>query len=79
MLGLAGVPFLILGGMCVWGFLVALNTAPDNPLRIAPWKFGIGAILGIMVGITILRLGWRMALQADMSEPYSSEKPKVRF
>ena len=79
MLGLAGLVPLIFGGLCIWGFFAAINASPENPPDIESWKFAAGAVIGIVLGALLIRWGWRLAVQADMTEPYSPDKPRTRF
>ena len=70
---------LALSGICTWGLVVALDVPPESEIRIAPWKFGLaGALLLVLAG-AMLVAGWKMAMRADMSDPWSDEKPKARF
>ncbi len=43
------------------------------------WKYGLGFIGCLIIGLLIIRFGLKLALGADMSDPYSTTKPKMRF
>ncbi|MGJ8674259.1 hypothetical protein [Rubritalea sp.] len=61
-----------------YGFYKAISNMPETDSSLL-WKFGLGSVACFIIGLVIIRIGWRMALGADMSDPYSDNKPKMRF
>lgn len=43
------------------------------------WKYGLGSLGCLIIGLLIIRFGFKLALSADMSDPYSTTKSKIRF
>lgn len=41
--------------------------------------YGISCGVSLVGGLWLLRLGWRWALEADMSDPDDPDKPVMRF
>lgn len=41
--------------------------------------YGISGVASLSGGLWLLRLGWRWALEADMSDPDDPGKPTLRF
>ncbi len=78
-IGMVGIAAILGGVLCIFGFFAALDAPPDRPPIIEAWKFGLAAFLSIAFGLWIIRLGWRLALKADMTDPDDPNKPTMRF
>lgn len=74
--GLLSVAYGILSG---YQLLILLIGSPDGIDTHVLWTAIVKAALGLMMGLWLCRLGWRLAASSDMTEPYSPDKPKMRF
>lgn len=75
--GLLGVAFLVMS--TALGFVVYKILAQESIDWSLLWKCGLGALGCFILGLLIIRFGLKLALNADMSDPYSTTKPKMRF
>jgi len=79
LLGLAGLALLLVAALCGWGLFLALTSPPENAAPGLAWKFALGLLISLSLGTSLICLGWKLALGADMKAPDSRDKPKVRF
>jgi len=77
--GFFGLLFIAFGGLCGWGFFEALGLPLEKRSSEMLWFLGVSALGGILFGLGLVVGGLKWALKADMKEPYSRDKPGIRF
>lgn len=76
-IGVFGIILLVFSVISGWIFYRLLTREVIDWSLL--WKYGGGSLACLFVGLFVIRLGWKLALGADMSDPYSNTKPKIRF
>ena len=79
MLGLFGCGLYLYAAICGYGIWRALSL-PDHDQQTALTRsLGLRGIVAVVIGTALLRIGWKMAMVADMSDLDNPRKPKIRF
>lgn len=78
-LGFFPIVFGFLLGWGLWkGFQLPIDERSENWLS-GMLQLGGGALLSVLLGLTIIYFGLRLSMKADVTNPYSESKPKMRF
>jgi hypothetical protein len=65
--------------MCGYGFWRVLSQPEIERQNSLVQSLGIRAVVAVIIGSVLLRIGWKMALVADMSGKDNPRKPMIRF
>ncbi len=79
MLGLFGCACYLYAAMCGYGFWRVLSLPEIERQNSLVQSLGIRAVVAVIIGSVLLRIGWKMALVADMSDKDNPRKPMIRF
>lgn len=79
MIALIGFLPIAFGVFCGWVLWKTFQLPAEDRSSEAMWELGAGSALGILLGLLMIYFGFKLALKADMTEPYSREKPTTRF
>ena len=77
--GLLGVGAWIYAGLCAWALHLASKLPAGQVDAHLVQHLWLKLVVGLVIGILLLRLGWRMAMAADMSDPKNPRRPMIRF
>ena len=78
-LGLLGFALIGYALACGWVCYRAIQSTEIVQKGSLLRFYGISCGVSLVGGLWLLRLGWRMALDSDMSDPDDPDKPSLRF
>lgn len=78
-IGLVGVALVSYAIVCGWVCYSAMQSTEIVEKGSLLRFYGISCGVSLIGGLGLLRLGWRMALVSDMTDPDNPDKPSVRF
>ena len=79
LVGLFGLLAYLYAGLCAFGVWQALPLQTQTPDWPSVRSLLVQGSVAVVVGTVLLRVGWKMALKADMSNPNDPGKPVIRF
>jgi len=78
-IGLVGVALVGYGIVCGWVCFLTVQSTEVVEKGTLLRFYGVSCAVSLVGGLWLLREGWRMALDSDMSDPDDPDKPSVRF
>lgn len=78
-IGLFGIALVGYGMVCGWICYLGTQSAEIVEKGSLLRFYGISCGVSLVGGLWLLRAGWRLALESDMSEPDDPDKPVMRL
>ena len=78
-IGLVGIALVGYGVVCGWVCYLGIQSTEIVEKGSLLRFYGISCGVSLIGGLWLLRLGWRWALDSDMSDPDDPDKPSLRF
>ncbi len=78
-IGLMGIALVGYAIVCGWVCYLSIQSTEIAEKGRLLRFYGISCGVSLVVGLWLLRLGWRWALKSDMSDPDDPDKPVMRF